>query len=175
MHGSLMHGFKQYVVALHGKEAWDAIIRRAGTGGWYRSIQTYPDEELTALLRATAAYLEKPEAAVLEEYGCEMVPLLLGIYGGFVDPAWRTLDAEGVIHKTVRLRDRTTEPPRLRTRRISDREVHIEYDSERRLCALAIGICRGVARHYKESITIEQPECMHAGASRCRIVVRLES
>jgi hypothetical protein len=85
------------------------------------------------------------------------------------------MSADSVIHKAIRVRDASAQPPRLQPRRISDREVQIDYDSERRLCALAIGICRGVAAHYQESITIEQPECMHDGASRCRIVVRLGS
>lgn len=179
MHGSLLFGFKQFVVTVHGKEAWSAILKSAGVGGWYGAVHTYSDDELTALTQATATHLGKSVAAVLEEFGTQMVPVLLGIYGSFVDPTWRTMDlllnAEGVIHKAVRARDRTAQPPKLKPRRISDGELYIEYDSERRLCALAVGICRGVARHYKESITIDQPECMHAGAPRCRIVVRLQS
>jgi predicted hydrocarbon binding protein len=48
--------------------------------------------------------------------------------------------------------------------------VIITYASPRRLCALAKGIMAGVARHYKENLTIAETTCMHAGAAACTLV-----
>jgi heme-NO-binding protein len=177
MHGSLLHGFKEFVRAQHGQASWDAIVARTGAGGWYLATEIYPDEELASLIRTTAAHLRCPVSVLLEEFGEALVPTLMSLYQAFVDPHWRTLDllsnTENVIHRTVRLRDPRAHPPHLRPRRVSDREVHIIYASQRGLCAVAIGICRGIAAYYSESITIEQPECMQRAASACRLIVRL--
>jgi hypothetical protein len=176
MHGTILHGFKEFVIQRHGKEAWDALVKATGAGGWYLSTQTYPERELVALVQATAEREGRPVPAVLEDFGAALVPLLLFMYQAFLDPAWRTLDllakTETVIHRTIRLRDRMATPPELRVTRVSADELHIEYASARRLCALAVGICGGVAAHYGDTITVEQPECMETGAPACRIVVR---
>ncbi len=131
------------------------------------------------MVGATATRTGKPAGVILEEFGTAVVPTLLQLYGAFVDPDWRTLDlpmnTESVIHRAIRLNAPEAKPPRLLPQRVSEQEVHIEYSSARRLCALAIGICRGVAAHYEETITIEQPDCVERGSSVCRLVVRLAS
>jgi Haem-NO-binding len=76
-------------------------------------------------------------------------------------------------HRTVRLRDRAAVPPQLRVHPIGGGKVQIEYDSKRRLCGVAVGICRGVATFYGEHITIDQPECMERGAPACRLMVQV--
>jgi hypothetical protein len=176
MHGTILHGFKEFVTQRHGNATWASLVQTAGAGGWYLSTQTYPDRELVALVQATAQHEGRPVTAVLEDFGAALVPVLLSLYQAFLDPAWRTLDllanTETVIHRTVRLRDPKATPPELRVRRVSADELHIDYASTRRLCALAVGICRGVASRYGDTITIEQPDCMEAGAPACRIVVR---
>ncbi len=132
---------------------------------------------MAALVRATAARQGRQVPVVLEDFGVALVPTLMSLYKAFIIDSWRTLDVllnvEDVIHRTVRMRDREARPPHLRPRRVSADEVHIEYASKRRLCAVAIGICRGLAAYYGEGVVIEQPECMEKGASACRIVVRL--
>jgi hypothetical protein len=50
MHGSLLHGFKRFVVAREGEAGWEGLVREAGVSGWYFTNQIYPDEELGALL-----------------------------------------------------------------------------------------------------------------------------
>src|SRR6266498_2237193 len=89
---------------------------------------------------------------VLEDFGVVLVLILVSLYGAFLDPKWRTFDllsnTESVIHRAVRMREPQDHPPLLRCQRVSDREVHILYTSERRLCAVAIGFCRDVAAYY---------------------------
>src|SRR5882724_8236709 len=156
MHGSVLHGFKQFVVVRHGKDAWSTIARPAGVSGMFTIREDYADEQLATLVRATAAHEKRSVPNILENFGAAIVPTLVGLYDAFVVPAWRTLDllenTENVIHRTIRMRDAKAHPPHLRTRRVSAQEVHIEYTSERRLCAFALGICQGVAAHYGETI-----------------------
>jgi hypothetical protein len=176
MHGALLHGFKTFVVTAHGAQAWTDIVKSSGGGDWYVATTIYPDQEMFALVNATATQLQLPVATVLEQFGSAIVETLLRLYGPFVDPGWRTLDllehAETVIHRTIRLRDAAADPPRLQGRRASPDEVQIQYTSQRRLCALAVGICHGVAAHFGEVVTVEQPECMEHGAAACRLIIR---
>lgn len=175
MHGSILYGFKAFVTARLGEAGWKDIADSAGAGGWYQSTRPYPDQELSVLVEATASLEGRTVSVVLEDFGASLVPMLVSLYRAFIKPAWRTLDllanTETVIHRTVRLQDPTAHPPHLHIRRVSSTEVHIEYRSERRLCALAIGICRGLAAHYGEEVTVLHPECMATGAPACRIVV----
>ena len=179
MHGSLLHGFKQFVLGRDGQEGWDAIVGTANAHGWYFATRIYEDEELGRLVRMTAAYEDRPRTAVLEEYGAALVPTLMTMYRSFVDPSWKTigllLNAENVIHRTIRITDRSANPPQLLVRKLSEREVEIEYSSRRRLCAVAVGISRGVAAYFGEEVTVEQPHCMERGAPACRILVRMAS
>lgn len=176
MHGSLFHGFKQYVLGRLGVATWNLAVQTAKGSGWYHASSRYPDEELEALITAVAAAEGKAAGAVWEEFGTALVPHLVTLYGAYLLPHWRTLDllenVEGVVHRTVRMHDKAAEPPRLRPVRISSNEVRIEYASARRLCRLAVGICRGVAAHFDEEIMLAEPQCMLAGATHCVLVVR---
>jgi hypothetical protein len=177
MHGSLLHGFKEFVRRRYGEAAWSSVVEAAGAGGWYHSTQTYPDEELVALVNATAVREKQPVASVLEDFGAALVPVLMSLYKAFAEPQWRTLEllanSESVIHRTVRLRDPDAHPPQLKPRWISDREVQIEYRSARRLCAVAVGICRGVADYYGDTVSVQQTACMERQDGACLILVRL--
>jgi len=51
-------------------------------------------------------------------------------------------------------------------------EVVLVYTSPRQMCALAIGIGKGLAKHFKETITVDQTMCMLKGAPKCEMVLR---
>ena len=176
MHGSVIHGFKQFVLVKDGPAAWDSIAASAGSGGWYHATQIYPDDEFKVLVDRTAAHWQRPVSDVVAEFGESLAPVLLDMYQAFVDRRWRTLDllmaSESVIHRTVRMRDPLASPPQLQTERVRADEVHIRYASPRRLCAIAVGLCRGLAAHFRERVSIDQPQCMERGDPNCRLVVR---
>jgi len=46
----------------------------------------------------------------------------------------------------------------------------LAYHSPRQLCQLAEGFIEGAADHYGETVTFEQPACMHRGDDHCLIV-----
>ena len=73
------------------------------------------------------------------------------------------------MHRIVRIENRA-DPPHLKAERRSPDEALVIYTSPRRMCALAIGIVKGLAVQFHERILITQPVCMHNGASRCEIL-----
>lgn len=176
MHGIVHAELRDFAIKRVGAEGWSTALERAGVPGKVHLLsETYPDEELVALLGALVDATGEPLGAVLEQFGTASVPGLLRTYGSFLDGGWRTLDVvehtERVIHRTVRLQHPGADPPRLRAERSSNDEVRILYASPRRLCAFGIGVVRGIADHYGERVEITQPTCMLRGDSHCEIAV----
>jgi len=110
-------------------------------------------------------------------FGEFLAPHLVKVAGPLVDPAWRTLDlvehTEQLIHAMVRVEKPGAEPPVLEAVRIGPEELHLVYSSRRRLCLLASGMVRGLARHFGETVEIDEPGCMLRGDPFCTFVIRV--
>lgn len=167
---------RTFVEDAYGTPAWNAILARAGVGPRiYLPIKAYPDEELVELLQAASEVSGRPIPELLQAFGQRVAPSLLAMYRHLLNPAWRTLDilehTETTAHRAVRLEQREAAPPYLEARRLGENCVEINYTSARRLCSVARGIIDGLAAHFGEDVTVDEPECMHRGASRCRLLV----
>ena len=177
MHGIIFAELKKFVHRGFGESAWHRISQQAGvTRVSNLATESYPDEELFALVAAAEKLSGVPAADLLTQFGEFIVPDLLKVFGAFVDKRWRALDmlenTETVIHRAVRLQDSNAEPPQLRITRSGPDEVVIIYSSKRKLCAVAKGIIRGVATHYGEPLELEETTCMLQGAPECTLVTR---
>jgi hypothetical protein len=164
--------------ALADAGGWQRLLVEAGLRGRiFLPIQEYPDEEALALVGAAARLSDRSTGEVLEAFGRHLVPGLLRMYGSLLRPEWRTLDviehAEETVHRVVRLRERGARPPYLSCTRRSERELVVDYTSERRLCSLGRGIVLGIAQVKEERVAVEEPSCMLRGDAHCVLVVRL--
>ena len=173
MHGFIFGELKKMVDAKLGGDGWRRIMSEAGLGAkLYMSVGEYPDSDAAAIVSAVAASTGLAPKAVLEGFGEFIAVDLLSLYGHLVKPAWRTLDVlentEETIHRVVRTRNPGAKPPQLTTVRDGN-DVVITYSSKRRMCGVAIGIVRGLARHYGESVRVDELSCMANGAPACRI------
>lgn len=178
MHGVIFAELERFVAGSIGAEFWGQMLTSAGLGQRvYLPVDTYPDEEAIALVGAASQLSGKSAGEILTSFGEHLVPPLIDMYSSLIPSKWRTLDlleqTESTIHKVVRLREPDATPPELQCERTCPNEVVITYASPRRLCPLAIGLARGVARHYAEELEIHERECMHRGAARCVIGFRL--
>jgi Haem-NO-binding len=178
MHGIVHAEFQKYFIIRHGHPIWKKLLSQAGLGTKsYLVSQHYPDSEILRLVTAASQMTGKPIPTMLEDFGQFIVPDLIDMYVPMLDPQWRTLDVvehtERTIHQVVRLRNPGASPPELKCRRVSAGEVQVSYSSARKMCALARGIIRGLAKHFEETVQIEEGACMHQGAPSCEISVRL--
>jgi predicted hydrocarbon binding protein len=177
MHGTIFTELEKFVGARLGDGAWTRLKDAAGIepGKTYEVFSTYPDEEVTALVTTASTTTGIPVPALLEDFGEFIAPDLLEMYWGAIGPEWRTLDViehtESTIHTVVRMDHRGATPPYLHATRTGENEVTVLYTSPRRLCAVAKGICRGIAKHYQETIEITDVRCMHRGDADCLMVV----
>jgi len=178
MQGIIFLELKKYVDLRWGKSAWSALVADSGLmGRTYFPIHEYPDEEAVALVGTVSKTTGATVPAILEDFGEFIVPDLLQVYRSLIHSKWKTLDlienTEKMIHRVVRLQNPGARPPELIAERKNPTEVAIRYRSSRRMCGIAKGLARGVAKHYGEQLAIDEPQCMHAGAAECVIELRL--
>ena len=178
MHGTIFVELQKYVQTKLGTEAWITLKREAGVTRTepYDPFQTYPDEEVGALVGTASRITGTPAQALLEDFGEFIAPDLLDMYWGVIAPEWRTLDVlentERTIHDVVRINQQGATPPYLHATRTAPDEVTILYTSPRRMCAVAKGIARGIAWHYNETISVDDPRGMLRGDDDCFLVVK---
>jgi len=168
---SLPQGFARAAGPASGQSG---IVRQAGN---YLPSGSYPDDDAVALLQALADAQEEPLGDTVARFGEFLAPHLVKVAGTLVDPEWRTLDlvehTEELIHGMIRMAKPGAEPPVLQAVRIGPQELHLVYSSRRRLCLLATGLLRGLARHFGETVEIEESGCMLRGDPFCAFVIRV--
>ena len=128
------------------------------------------------MVQAASSLVRQPTSVVLEDFGKFIAPSLIKMFGHLLLPEWKTIDVidntEGTVHTVVRVKNPGANPPKLRTIRHTRDEVVLIYTSPRQMCALAIGIGKGLADYFGEKISVAHPTCMHKGAARCEILFR---
>jgi predicted hydrocarbon binding protein len=177
MHGIILSELKRFVSTKHGDDVWVSLLREAGRSDTtYLANGVYPDEDAVAIVAAASRLTGAPATAILEEFGEYIAPHLLEIYHPLIPEYWRTLDiiekTEDHVHRVVRIKSPGSDPPRLRAERISPTQVNLHYSSQRKMCSVAIGIGRGLGKHFGERIEITEPSCMHRGDPECLISFR---
>lgn len=174
MHGLIHLELRQFVERGFGGAAWQELATRAGVAAEvYSPVASYPDDQVERLVTEASAMTGLPVSKLLEDFGEHLVPRYLSLYGNLLKPEWRTLEVlentEETIHRVVRLRHPGAAPPSLCTERKSERVVVLTYSSQRRLCAVARGIARGVAKKFGEGLRMAEPRCMLRGDPTCVI------
>jgi hypothetical protein len=173
MKGIIFNLAQEVIVDSYGEETWDALLDRAGLDGSYTSLGNYPDEELVALIGAAAQALGRPADDIVRDLGIGAMPLLATRYPAFFEGHASTfpfvLTLNDIIHAEVRKLYPDADLPTFEFEASDGDELVLIYRSKRQLCSLAEGFLIGAAAHYGERAAIDQPECMHNGADRCRI------
>ena len=181
MHGIIFFYIQKFAdVAAAGTTTWLKLRETVATSASrYLPNETYPDDEAVGLLQSLADRVGEPLPALVERFGEFLAPHLVKVAGRHINPAWRTLDlienTESIIHTMIRATNPGAAPPVLEAVRHSPNELHLVYGSSRQLCVLARGIMKGVAKHYGESITIDETSCMLNGGPFCSFVVQDDS
>lgn len=177
MHGLIFVELKKFVDARLGEDAWSSITTAAELPGKvYLPVQEYPDDDLNELI---AEILDRTGFAAdifLQQLGEFMAPDLLRMYGSLLDREWKTLDivqhVDSTVHRVMRARNPNAASLGMKVERVEPDELLVRYRSGRRMCGLAKGIVRGMARHFRERVLIQEPECMHEGAPQCVLRIR---
>lgn len=179
MHGLIMVELRNYVTEKFDGDTWNALLKKADL--WprqYVPVDEYPDEEIFSLVGTASEMTGLAANDILVDFGQFITKGLIKGYGPLIRKEWKTLDViyntEATIHTAVRLRHKEAKPPELRVERISPSEVKVVYASHRKLCRVAYGIAMGLAKHFGETIHINEARCMHHGDAQCEISISCE-
>jgi len=178
VHGTIFSLLKRYVQMQYDHSTWVRLVEHSGlTEVDFDHRNVYPDEHMYALIGQAAQMTGVSADELHEKFGEYLVPDLLYMYQKYIRPEWKTLDmlehTETTMHTRVRAAHEGNRPPVLDVRRVASNEVRIEYVSPRRMGALAVGIVRGLARHFDEEDRILVEPLTSENGERVQIRVRL--
>ena len=174
MHGLIFASFRDYLTTEHGED-----VAREVTAGepQYTLGEAYPDEQFLALLERACARTRLSSDELLFEFGVFTAATTFArLYSVLFRASPTTRDflltVETPIHDVIRVALPDARPPELAVTDLGADGLEIVYTSPRRICAMLRGLVEGTARVYGETLEVEEPECMHRGASACRVLIR---
>ena len=175
MKGIVFNLLEEVVSREYGEDTWDDLLEEAGLDGSYTSLGNYDDQQLLALVGAASEKIGLPAGDVVRWYGRSAFPALAGRFQPLLEPHEGVrsfaLALNDIIHPEVRKLYPGATPPTFTFDTSSEERLVMGYDSERRMCAFAEGLLLGAGDYFQETVTIEQPECMHKGDERCRLEI----
>lgn len=172
MKGVIFNVVEEVVTQNLGEDTWDNLLVLADLDGSYTSLGSYPDAELMKIVAVASDVLATPVDQLLRSLGADAMPHLYKRFPHFFDntPDGKTfiLSLNTIIHPEVRKLYAGASCPHFHFTEGEDR-LSLGYNSPRKLCHLAHGFVDGLARHYGETIVVEQPKCMHNGDAMCQL------
>lgn len=175
MKGIVFNLLADMVEAQFGLEAWDGLLDATGSDGVYVATETYPDEDLLALVAAATEATKIPAGDLLFAFGEYMLPQFAHFYPAFfVDQSSLKeflLTVDSVVHVEVRKLYPEAGLPEFRYRDDVPDRLTMMYKSPRKLCRLAEGLIHGSAEHFGQSYELIHDVCMHKGAEHCELEI----
>ncbi|HUF01717.1 MAG TPA: heme NO-binding domain-containing protein [Gaiellaceae bacterium] len=173
MHGLIFASFRDYLVSEHGEDvASDVLAAEPLYSG-----EAYPDEQFLELLERACGRTALPLDEILFEFGVFTAATTFArLYGALfkMSPTARDflLTVETPIHDVIRKALPDARPPELAVTDLGEDGLEIVYTSPRRICAMLRGLVEGTGRVYDQMLRVEELECMHHGASACRLLIQ---
>ncbi|MBX2880203.1 MAG: heme NO-binding domain-containing protein [Granulosicoccus sp.] len=177
MKGVVFNLLSEMVEEKFGLEVWDALLETTGQDGVYVSTETYPDENIFALVGAASEKSGIPANDLVKAFGEYMFPHFYRQNPAFFKPDMSLkeflLSVDRVIHVEVRKLHPDAGLPEFEYEDEHDQELTMLYSSPRKLCMLAEGLIAGAATHFDTEYTLSHNECMHDGAESCRLHLKI--
>jgi hypothetical protein len=175
--GIVFNIFSDLVTDKFGLDTWDALIERThpASQAIYTSSDVYPDGELMAYVGELSKITRLPGEDLVRAFGNHMMHTFQRMHPEFMQGHTARsflLSLQDVIHVEVKKLHPDTLLPTFEYESTGDGQLTMYYSSPRRLCHLAEGLIAGAGEVFQESIHLTHPECMHHGASRCRLDLR---
>ena len=177
MKGIVFNLLAEMVEDKFGLEVWDALLQATQQDGIYVSTETYPDENLFALVAAASEKSGIPANDLIKTFGEFMFPHFHKQNPNFFEKDMTLkqflLFVDRVIHVEVRKLHPDASLPTFQYIDEHDQELTMLYSSPRKLCMLAEGLIAGAATHFNTEYTLSHNECMHDGADSCRLHLKI--
>lgn len=174
MKGVIFKYFESFVTDTFGAAVYEELLdcTELTTGGAFVGPETYPDEDLFALVGTAIEKLKIPLPDALHAFGKYLFAKLADQVPMFVDRERGLksflLTIHSVIHVEVKKLFPGAETPRFAYEDPGEGRLVIEYTSGRKLCPLFRGLIDGAAESFAEPVQYQETQCLHHGADSCR-------
>jgi hypothetical protein len=162
MKGTIIVCLQELVVERGGIETWQRTLSEANidTASMFMLNQDVDEAESAALFKASANVLELPWEQLCDAFGhhwCVVYApkIYRSFYSKHKDLRTFILDINDM-HARMTAALPRARPPRFRTEAIGTKSLLVHYESTRGLIDLAIGLSRGMAVYFQESVSIEK-------------------
>ncbi|SFL83603.1 heme NO-binding domain-containing protein [Methylorubrum salsuginis] len=178
MKGVVFTEFLDFVSMTLGSDMADDIIDEAAvpSGGAYTAVGTYAHTEMQALIAALSRLTKTPAAELLGQFGRHLCGRFAATYPEFFAAQPNLFEflgsANGHIHAEVRKLYPDAELPVFRLSRRGADAIELDYESCRPLEALAEGMIRAAADHYRQPVAIATARVAEPGGSFVRFSIR---
>ncbi len=179
MKGTVFNILNEMVEEVAGYETWEAVLTEAGSDGIFISSDTYPDEDLLALVGALSKLTGTPADDLVFAFGQYMTPYFAREFPMFFTEGSSLreflLTVDKVIHVEVRKLYPDAELPTLAYDESDPTRLVMHYSSPRKMCRLAEGLIDGAAQHFGETYDIHHDVCMHRASDHCELDLRFHA
>ena|SRR5688572_4051296 len=170
MHGFIFIEFDKFVLDHVQYTEWQQALKTNDIdNSSFSPTEIYEDDKMVQMLHLAAEVTRKSPEKLLELFGAFLAPDLMKVYRAYIDPNWKTLDvlenAETTIHVAVRKSTAGASPPILKVKRLSPRDVVIEYVSGRNMPELGVGLIKGLGTYFNENLEVKLEKIPEEGKS----------
>jgi hypothetical protein len=159
MKGTIGVCLQELIQSAAGRDGWAATLTAAGMdpSTKFTAIGTVPDADVMKLINAAAGVLKVPVQGAIDAFGeywaSVYAPKMYGVYYGKHKSAKAFLLSMDDVHTTMTV---TTgaKPPHFTFSDTGPQELVMRYDSPRGLEAMLPSLIKGVAKHYRERVTV---------------------
>jgi len=180
MQGSIYTAFSDMIIDQMGMEQWNELIEQTNppSQGVYTSGEQYLDSELINMVQALSIKTGIDAETLIEKFGRYLFKILYNtspVDISEIDNLKTFLLAiDDLIHVEVKRLHPKAYLPTFEYEIVDENTLVMYYSSKRKLCHASVGLIFGAAEQFNEIITIEHPECIHQGASRCKLVINFK-
>ena len=177
MQGSIFTSFSEMVIEKMGMSVWNELLEKVNPSseGVYTNGMQYDDSEILAYVGELSTITQVDAPTLVRTFGEYLFIHLFNSSPAKVSHIDNLKDfltcIDGVIHKEVKRVYPDAYLPSFKYDETPEGDLVMFYKSKRKLCHLSEGLITGAANHFKQSISIEHPECMHDGAEKCKLVI----
>jgi hypothetical protein len=168
MYGMVNKAVRGFVLKNFDKATWNRIHTKAGVEEDFIAMQVYDDDVTYQLVAAAQDELGIDSSVILHGFGeywvsdvatASYADLMRKTGVGFVDFV-KNLDH---LHERIKVTFPNYRPPSFRVKELGPKQIQVDYYSHREgLLPFVEGLFQGLAKHYEETITIEQvPDDSH--------------
>ena len=178
MRGIVVVGLEDYICSEYGLSQWhkaiDACLDKDNQ--LILAAEYYDDETVIEIITFLSEQLDIPITDFITVFGKHLFKTLQGFYSFLLDDIDSfnilLMSLDQVIHSNVKKVHPDAQVPKFTIDSHTEGWT-VKYESERKLCYLAIGLFHGAAEYFGIKINLEHLKCMHNDSDHCLFEINL--